>query len=284
MGGEAVSERMAAHRPLHTGSKNGAADCLLHGRLVEMVPADDPTPRIGAAIGRRKDILPAPFLPRIRVLPSQCMRKPHFAEAGLEVCFVEPSNPDEMFMKRLDDRSRKHGPAVHVPFPLTDEDDSCHEIDVLDPQAKRLEQPQARSVKNGGDQVSASLPVQRGSGERRLESGRWGVGAACAPAPRPRATAVDRREHSCKGTQARSRAWFSRRADTRQEVSRKTSGGVRGAAAFDDREVVPAGERAEAKGRAKVVAFWRTGNPACPDRREPTHRTQTGRIACPPFA
>src|SRR5450759_2414612 len=98
MGGEAVSERMAAHRPLHTGSKNGAADRLLHGRLVEMVPADDPTPRIGAAIGRRKDILPAPFLPRIRVLPSQCMRKPHFAEAGLEVCFVEPSNPDQMFM------------------------------------------------------------------------------------------------------------------------------------------------------------------------------------------
>jgi len=98
------------------------ADALPHGALehlvLDVMPTDDAVARIAREPLGRKDILPAPFARRVRILARQRERQPDGAESLVEVLLMQLDDVQPMLAQRPDDRARHHGDAIFLPLPF----------------------------------------------------------------------------------------------------------------------------------------------------------------------
>src|SRR5262245_57802254 len=154
---------------------------------------------------RRKQPLPGPFAPRVRVLPSERPRQLDPPGALAEVALMERSHPFEVLREVSLDHTREHRHAVPAVLAVSDRDVVRREVEVLDSQPATFQESGARH--SGRSSAANGLPT--GSLLDRAAESRNVVGL----------TLADRRYrelgHAGLGVELRLRQAFFRRAGDR---------------------------------------------------------------------
>src|SRR6185436_4169734 len=94
----------------------------------------------------RERPLPVPLGASARKLARQRGRQPDAREVNCTVPLPELTYVFEVSAQVVDQACRQHGAAVLVPFAAAHDDLSTVEVEVVNAQAKRLEQPQPAAV------------------------------------------------------------------------------------------------------------------------------------------
>src|SRR3954454_11090527 len=95
--------------------------------------------RVCRGARRRKDILPHPFTSCVRILLRECVRQVHAAITLRDVFGMEPAHAEEMYLQIGGYEFGKHRDAVLSAFAIADKGLMTLEIDILYPEAHRLE-------------------------------------------------------------------------------------------------------------------------------------------------
>ncbi len=121
MGGETVAQHMRRNRFGEAGGPRRAGNRALHDFLVEMVPPDHAIGRIGRAASGRKNVLPNPAPPGLRVLARQPVISVDTKKKELVGLF---KNPGTVWVKTatpvFDHDFRSDAKAIAVPYGVQD--------------------------------------------------------------------------------------------------------------------------------------------------------------------
>jgi hypothetical protein len=139
---EAVSKDVRRHPFRDARPSPRIPHVALDRRLEHMMPPDPPRPRTRRKPIRRKHPLPARLEPRPRILPRERPRQIHLAVPFRQILRVQRERDRDLLPKRLHRPLRQHRQPIPPPLPIPDPQLPPLEIDVLNPQPQRLEQPQ----------------------------------------------------------------------------------------------------------------------------------------------
>lgn len=132
------------HRLVHGALHAGFVDVMTH------LPAGL---RIGGAAGSGEDVLPARRLRRVGVLAGERIGQSDCAEAGLQVCLMEPLRDGDLRAQRRFQPGRQRHDAVLIPLAVEDGDLPVAEVHVLDAQTEAFAQAHAGAVEQAEDEV-----------------------------------------------------------------------------------------------------------------------------------
>ncbi len=150
MGGEGVPEGVAGdalrgpsalRRLLHRALEHGGVQVVA-----------DELARLGIAgeAGGRKDPLPAPLAPRVRILPFQGVGE---RDPGIplgQIAAMEVPHGLQMARQPFVDAPREGRDPLAPALALADHELSARRVDVLDAQPQALQEPQAGAVEQRG--------------------------------------------------------------------------------------------------------------------------------------
>jgi hypothetical protein len=141
-----VAEGVAGCRFGEVRGADGLVEGTLQDRFVEVVAAA--LARCGVAVvpRRGKDPLPGPVLRGVRVLDAKGIGELHVASAKRKVTLVLFANGLKVVVKHRPELNWKEGDAVFSALGVTYDQVAGAEVDVLDPQARTLEQAKTGAV------------------------------------------------------------------------------------------------------------------------------------------
>jgi hypothetical protein len=153
VGGEGVAEGVTADALRDARVLHGSFDGALDRGLVEMMAE--------AAAGSFIDTdprgweypLPGPFNRRIRIFGGEVAGERRAAEAGGPIGFEDPMDVDEVLAQAALDDARQRRGAVASALGFAEHDLLAFEVEVLDAQPQRLEEPQAAAVEKCHDET-----------------------------------------------------------------------------------------------------------------------------------
>ncbi len=157
-------------------SVDGPLDGALDGGLGEVVAADLAAARVGALAARGEDVLPRPALRGAGILDADGVGKVDVAAAARELGVVPGADGPQVRREVGLERGGKHRDAVLLALAVADEDLVAGEVEVLDAQAQRFHEPEARAVEQGRDEArlaaeagedAADLVAREDDGEAR---------------------------------------------------------------------------------------------------------------------
>jgi hypothetical protein len=143
---EGVPKRVAPCRLQDAGDRNGVLHGTLKRGLVVVMPAN--LARLGVSIDARgrEDPLPCELTPRVWILSAKRVWELHPAGSPPNILLVKPAHPQQVTGQPIFDGARQHHSAIPIALPGPHDDLVLAEIHILDPEAKTLEQANARSV------------------------------------------------------------------------------------------------------------------------------------------
>jgi hypothetical protein len=141
-----VAEGVAGCRFGEVRGADGLVEGTLQDRFVEVVAAA--LARCGVAVvpRRGKDPLPGPVLRGVRILDAKGIGELHVASAKRKVTLVLFANGLKVVAKHRPELNWKEGDAVFSALGVTYDQVAGAEVDVLDPQARTLEQAKTGAV------------------------------------------------------------------------------------------------------------------------------------------
>jgi len=132
MSREGVTERVARGQLHDAGCAYGLLDGPLQDRLVKMMTAALSSVTVDVESRGRKEPLPAPVPPRVRVFAGERERKLDPSRAAMYVGRVLFADAPEMIFENGLHRGRQHRCAVLAALAIADDDPARGEIDIFD--------------------------------------------------------------------------------------------------------------------------------------------------------
>jgi hypothetical protein len=97
----------------------GHLDGFVDDTGVHVMATGDASTRVYREMSGRKDILPAPFLGRMRILPRQGMGQVHRAMPWRQILLVQRPDPGQVVLEQGGERGGKGGVAVLIALART---------------------------------------------------------------------------------------------------------------------------------------------------------------------
>jgi hypothetical protein len=164
VGGEAVAQRVAGRGLGDSRLLHRAPDGSLDAAFVKVMASADSFVRIDREVRGRKEPLPSPTRGGVWVLAIEGARKFDARESCRTILLVAAADGLQMLLKARDQSSTEHRAAVFVSLAGADRDFASIEVDVLDPEAEGLQEPEAGSVEQLPDQFGRTFqPKENGS-------------------------------------------------------------------------------------------------------------------------
>jgi hypothetical protein len=142
VGRKGVPQGVTMRRLGNTTRADGLPKCSLDDGLVEVVSPTLADDRVDIEPGRRKHPLPPPLSAGHRVLGGQRSRELDRSVTGRKIVIVQAMHDLEMDAQRSFERAGKHGHSIPIPLATSHPDFVRPKIEILDPQAQPLEEPE----------------------------------------------------------------------------------------------------------------------------------------------
>ena len=133
--GERMAERVGAGLLVHATLAHRLGNGTAHSSLMGMVAPLHATPGIDGQLRGRKDVLPLPFLRRIRVLAVQSMGQIDRTKPLQKISVVEFPNPLQVVHQLVVNCGWQHGSPVFVTFTLPNGNLIEREVKIFYPQS-----------------------------------------------------------------------------------------------------------------------------------------------------
>jgi hypothetical protein len=163
--GEGMAKGMGADLPRQTGTADDQLDGFVDDAGVNMVATSDSRTGVYGNIPGRENILPAPFLGGIRILPSQSMGQIDLTMPLSRILLMQGLDPDQVVMEQRGERGGKGCEAIFVALARTDGQLLHLKIDVLDPDADSFHDAQAATVEQFGNQLGSAVQQRDNRGD-----------------------------------------------------------------------------------------------------------------------
>jgi len=142
-----------------SGHSDGVFDRALKHRFMEVVTAPVTGPPIPMEARRREYPLPTPFPGGSRIFSVEGVRKPNAARLLLQVILVLSPHSLHVLSQWFLDLPGKKGYAVLLTLTVPDQDLVPGKVDILDPKASALHQPQTRTIQKGNHQPRCPMKL-----------------------------------------------------------------------------------------------------------------------------
>jgi hypothetical protein len=118
--GEGMAKGVSADLLGQAGTADGRLDGFVDDAGINMMATGDARTRVYGEIPGGQDILPAPFLGGIRILPSQSMGQVDLALTLSQVLLMQRLDPGQVVLEQRGERGGKGGEPVFVALARTD--------------------------------------------------------------------------------------------------------------------------------------------------------------------
>ena len=153
---------MAFVRPAR---RNGHLDGFVDDAGINMMTACDTRTGVYGEVPGGEDILPAPLLGGMGILPIQRMGQVDLTMALSQILLVPRPDPGQVILEQRRERSGNGGEPVLVALTRTDGQWLQLEIDVLDPEPDGFHDAQAAPVEEFGNQSGGSVHQRHDAGD-----------------------------------------------------------------------------------------------------------------------